>query len=247
MPRPRKTPTFASTLRKSGFVDGDMDILGPVETLSGGKKPKFGMNWVLKSDWIVNLGPVPIVDQVTTMLLAEHRRAIRAGMKADGSGKQKALLRRGRLADPERKSQHRGFREGQFSDTIARSKITTVGGKFRQSSPGKGKSGPRQQVFSAPRLSAKRGKTRPFATKARSSIGATQRERRQDDQGNAGRYVYMLGEEAGRGVEYFYVEGAMSSAIDAVVRGWLDGAAVGGVEKPNGSSLLAKQASRSKR
>lgn len=207
-------------------------MLGPVITVTGRARKRFGVNFAIKSEWIVNLGPEPLVSEASDVILRHHRESIRAGQKADGSGRQRPLLFE---PDPKerRKSKHRGFKLGDFSDSISRGKITLSGPKI-------GKGG----KIIGPKLSIKRGRARPFATRARTSIGATSSGGRADRLGNAGDYVAFVAEERKRGVEYFFVEGEQSRLLNKWLREYMDGAIVGSVSEPKKGDVTARKASQ---
>lgn len=228
---PRRPRTFASQLKGSDFDEGLVDVFGPAETVRGRKRQTWGVNFALRADWLVQLSPVALCDAACDVILKHHRESIRDGVRADTGAKQPQLARRGRTKDTDRKSQNRGFRDGDFADHVTRGKISERGPKFSQ----------KRGKVTGPKLSVRRGRARPFATVARATIGAVDLGKPRDRRGNASDYVAFVSNEFdARGVEYFHVKGDMSQQLDTFLRGYMAGAVEGSAPAPTPGDVPAK-------
>jgi len=229
-----------------GFQGDAGILLGPLKSQRGRKNPNFRIDWVVRQAVpMPSLDPVLIVETVSELVLKLHRDAIRKGERADGGGKQpiplitklklQGKLRRlgvdvdkfpGRSGErfvpltelefAARKSPERGYRTGKFADTIRGTRI-------------KVRSGSRTRARGFRAVTNVAGQN---AIEARTSIlPPASRE-----------YQSFVATEADRGVEYFYVEGKISKAVDRWLAKLWDAMVEGKVRPGKIRDMLAKEA-----
>lgn len=88
-----------------------------------------GDEWGFKrmsSGFALDLDPAPMVDAASRAVLTHARTSILEGKRPDTGGPQRPLSRR-TLRDPDRQSEHRGYRTGLLADGIRRSNLTSDG------------------------------------------------------------------------------------------------------------------------
>ena len=81
---------------------------------------------VVSAGFAVDLDAAILIDAMSAAHLAHTRAAILGGERPDGGGAQDPLRAR-TLADPERQSEHRGYRTGLLADELRRSPIESNG------------------------------------------------------------------------------------------------------------------------
>jgi hypothetical protein len=74
----------------------------------------------------VDLDAGHLVDAMTRAHLDHTRNALMNGQRPDGGGEQKPLSPQA-LADPDRESEHRGYRSGELADGLYRTAIKSTG------------------------------------------------------------------------------------------------------------------------
>ena len=97
----------------------------PVVTPAAGDGPD--LEWgsrVVAAGFAVDLDAAILIDAMSAAHLAHTRAAILGGERPDGGGAQDPLRAR-TLADPERQSEHRGYRTGLLADELRRTEIVS--------------------------------------------------------------------------------------------------------------------------
>ncbi len=178
----------------------------------------FQVSWAVSDDFIVSPDPTVLVSRIFDYLLAAHRDAIKAGVKADGSGKQPAFdgSRNGgafRRAKKGTRPDTRGKISGTFADNLERGPITV---KQITSSFARGKRAERRGTKRSSR------QKRSLVTEAKATMFVVNVDERallfdEIQTNNKGQYVAFLNEEEKRGVTYNYLEGAISNGMDDIL------------------------------
>lgn len=194
-----------------------------------------GVAWIVQSDLVAQIDPAVLVDHVTDWIMAQHRAAIVAGERADGTGKHEPRMIRRDGEKLKSDDPVRGHDTGYMADHLERTMIRTRGAKRKADGILSGPTLAKSSLVKMSKLGVASG-GKVFGTSARSSIHMPTVSL--DD---VKRRKFLEREGSGvNAIGYFYIEGAIESGITECLQQWVDAAMDGDLRNPNMKAMRSK-------